>query len=77
ISYGFTTDSRGIGVADMAYSILSGAPHRASGELVRHVMDITFGILESSQTERHVPMTTRCARPAALRPGVAYNQLDA
>lgn len=75
-SHGFAENSRGIGIADMAYAIQSGRPHRASGELARHVIDITLGIFQSARTERHVPITTRAERPAALPLGLKYNQLD-
>jgi len=61
----------------MAYAIQSGRPHRASGELARHVIDITLGIFESARTECHVPITTRAERPAPLPLGLKYNQLDA
>jgi predicted dehydrogenase len=76
-SHGFAENSRGIGIADMAYAIQSGRPHRASGELARHVIDITLGIFESARTERHVPITARAERPAALPLGLKFNQLDA
>jgi predicted dehydrogenase len=75
-SHGFAENSRGIGVADMAYALQSGRPHRASGELARHVLDITLGIFESSRTERHVPVTMRAERPTPLPLGLKYNQLD-
>jgi predicted dehydrogenase len=75
-SHGFAENSRGIGIADMAYAIQSGRPHRASGELARHVIDITLGIFESARTERHVPITTRVERPAALPLALKHNQLD-
>jgi len=50
---------------------------RASGELARHVIDITLGIFDSSRTERHVALTTRAERPAPLPIGLPANQLDA
>ncbi|REE69540.1 putative dehydrogenase [Paenibacillus taihuensis] len=75
-SHGFSQNSRGIGVADMAYAIRSGRAHRASGELSRHVLDVTIGILESSKTDKHVYMTAGCERPAPLPLGLIYNQLD-
>jgi hypothetical protein len=76
-SHGFAENSRGIGIADMAYAIQSGRPHRASGDLARHVIDITLGIFESSRTACHVPIAPRAERPAALPLGLKYNQLDA
>lgn len=76
-SHGYSENSRGIGIADMAYSIRSGRPHRANGELARHVLDITLGIFESAKTERHIALTTRCERPAPLPLGLKQGELDA
>lgn len=76
-SHGFSENSRGIGVADMAHTLRSGRPHRASGELARHVLDITLGIFEASRTDRHIVLTTRCDRPAPLPLGLQANPLDA
>lgn len=75
-SHGFTENSRGIGVADMAYALRSGRPHRASGELASHVLDITLGIFESSRTERHVAISADVERPAPLPLGLQGNHLD-
>ncbi len=75
-SHGFRENSRGLGIADMAHAIRSGRAHRANGELASHVLDITLGIFESSRTERHVTITSRCERPAPLPPGLTDNQLD-
>ncbi|MBB3113047.1 putative dehydrogenase [Paenibacillus phyllosphaerae] len=76
LSHGFTEDSRGIGVADMAYAIRTGRPHRASGRLAEHVLDISLGIFEASTTNQHVPIHTKADRPAPLPLGLKYNQLD-
>ena len=75
-THGFSENSRGIGVADMAHAMRSGRPHRANGELARHVLEITLGIFEASRTERHIAITTRCDRPAPLPLGLPANQLD-
>ncbi|GAA3329819.1 hypothetical protein GCM10020331_079830 [Ectobacillus funiculus] len=37
LSYGYSQNSRGLGVADMAQAILSGSEHRANGNLAYHV----------------------------------------
>lgn len=76
-SHGFAENSRGIGVADMAYAIRSGRPHRVSGELARHVLDITLGIFESARSEQHVKLQTRVERPAPLPMSLGFNELDA
>jgi len=73
----FAEDGRGLGIADMAYAIQSGRKNRASGHLARHVLDISLGIFESSQTEKHFHLHTMvdCRRPLPL--GLQYNSLDA
>jgi predicted dehydrogenase len=76
LSHGFTEDSRGIGVADMAYAVRSGRAHRANGRLARHVLDISLGIFEASATEKHVHIESTIERPDPLPLGLKYNQLD-
>lgn len=68
---------RGIGVADMAYALLSGRPHRASGELAYHVLDVMCAVAEASDKGRHLEIKSGCSRPAALPVGLAAGELDA
>ena len=73
-----TDRSRSAGVADMAYSILRRErPHRASGELAQHVVEIMESFEKSSIAGRHVDLKTTCARPAAVPAGLTANELDA
>ncbi len=67
---------RGIGVADLAYAIASGRPHRASGELAYHVLDVMQAFEESSETGRHIEITSRCSRPSPLPLGLMEGELD-
>lgn len=66
IAHGFTENSRGIGVADMALAIAAGRPHRASGELAYHVLDTMHAIYESADAGRRIAITSGHERPAAL-----------
>lgn len=75
-THGYSENSRGIGIADMAYGIRSGRAHRANGDLARHVIDITLGIFESAESGQHVALTTSCERPAPLPVGLAQGELD-
>lgn len=75
-THGYSENSRGIGVADMAYALRSGRAHRANGELARHVLDITLSIFASARSERHVAVTTPCQRPAPLPLGLKAGELD-
>lgn len=75
-SHPYAEEGRGMGVADMAYAIQSGRPNRASGQLARHVLDISLSIFEASETERHVHLQTKVERPVPLPLGLKYNMLD-
>ncbi len=68
---------RGLGPADMATAIASGRPHRASGALAWHVLDIMHAIHDASREGRHITLTSQCAQPAALPIGLAPGVLDA
>jgi predicted dehydrogenase len=69
LAYGYTGNSRGIGLADMAYAMRSGRMHRANGEMAYHVLDVMQSFLESSEQGRHIELTSTCERPAPLRTG--------
>jgi predicted dehydrogenase len=72
----YAEEGRGMGAADMAYAIQSGRLNRASGRLARHVLDISLGIFEASQTEKHVHLQSTIGRPLPLPLGLKYNTLD-
>lgn len=67
---------RGIGVADMAYGIRTGRPHRASGELAFHVLDLMQSFHEASSQDKHVLVGSTVIQPAALPVGLAKGTLD-
>ena len=68
---------RGAGVADMAYAIQSGRPHRASGDLALHVLEIMQALEESSADGRHVDIQSTLEQPRALPAGLPAGELDA
>lgn len=69
ISHGYIKNSRGIGLADMAFAIQAQRPQRASGEMAYHVLDIMQSIHEASTQGRHIELSSSCERPAPLLPG--------
>ena len=71
-----TDVGRGIGLAAMARAILTGRPHRVSGALAFHVLDIMQSFEESSTTGRHVKLKSTCERPAPLPAGLQLGELD-
>ncbi|MCK4283076.1 MAG: Gfo/Idh/MocA family oxidoreductase, partial [Candidatus Brocadiae bacterium] len=67
---GYAENSRAIGVADMAYALRSGRPHRANGQLTYHVLDTMQAFLDASDEGRHIELESTCRRPAPLPEGV-------
>lgn len=57
---------RGAGVADMALALQTGQSCRASGEIALHVVDAMQAFDESSESGRHIELTTSCRRPPRL-----------
>ncbi|MBM6596535.1 Gfo/Idh/MocA family protein [Microvirga pudoricolor] len=62
---------RALGLADLASAVLNGTPHRSSGRLGLHVLEIMHSILESAATGEPKPITTSLERPAPLDDGEA------
>lgn len=71
-----TDIKRGTGVADMAYAVLSGRPHRASGDLAYHVLDVMCAFDESSESGQHIQIESKVERPNALPMGLISGMLD-
>jgi predicted dehydrogenase len=76
LTHGYAENSRGIGVADMAYALRSGRPHRASGSLANHVLDLMHAFHDAGDNGRHVRLKSRCKQPAALPLGLLPGTLD-
>ena len=58
-----TEVGRGIGVADMAHAIREQRPHRASGQLAYHVLDIMQAFDQASESGQHIDIQSRTPRP--------------
>jgi predicted dehydrogenase len=72
LTHGYAQNSRGLGVADMAAAIRDGRPHRASGQLAYHVLDIMHAIHDAANGGRHVTLTSGCPQPAPLPPSLSF-----
>ena len=57
---------RSLGAADMAGAILENRPHRASGELALHVLEVMLAFERASAEGRTMTIETRPDRPAPL-----------
>ena len=55
-----------IGVAEMAHAIRSNRPHRASGDLAYHVLEVMTAFQRSSKDGAHITIRSRPQRPAMM-----------
>jgi predicted dehydrogenase len=72
----YIENSRIIGVADMIAALRSGRPHRASGDLAYHVLDVMHATLDSSVKGEHIAVASTCERPAPLPEGLSVGEMD-
>ncbi|MEV0719906.1 Gfo/Idh/MocA family oxidoreductase [Asanoa sp. NPDC050611] len=59
-------EGRGLGVCDLAHGIRTGRPHRASGELAAHVVDVMTAIHDSAAHGAVTAVTSTFTRPDPL-----------
>lgn len=67
ITHPYREDSRGVGIADMAYAVRNGRRPRASAELGMHAFEVIHGIWRSGDTGEIYTLKTSCPRPTPLR----------
>lgn len=70
-SGGYADAGRGVGLADMARAIETDRPHRASGELAFHVLEIMDAIVRAGQTSAVVEIRSTVDRPEPVPEGVS------
>lgn len=63
VEFGYIENSRGLGVADMAYAMKRGASHRATGDLALHVVEVLKGVLTSGKNDRFIEIKNSCRQP--------------
>jgi predicted dehydrogenase len=67
---------RSIGVADMATAIVTNRPHRASGALAFHVLEVMEAFQTSSDEGRRVKVESCVNRPTMMPAGRETGQID-
>ena len=65
-THGYTENSRGLGVADVADGLANDRPSRASSDLTHHVLEIMHGIHISAGSGRRYEVSTPGVRPEPL-----------
>lgn len=68
LTHGFAENARGVGVLDMAQAITENRPHRASGDLALHVLEVMLGVEAASVSGHHIEPSAQPDRPAAMPP---------
>lgn len=68
--YPYNENSRGVGLAEMVYSIQTGKKNRTLGEMALHVLEIGYGIHESAASGQYYQMETTFERPDGMSPDI-------
>lgn len=66
---GCSENSRGLGISDMIAAEQEGREHRANSRTAYHVLDIMHSILDSSETGRHMELSSSMTRPIPMSAG--------
>ena len=69
MTHGYAENSRGVGAAEMAWSIVKGRKNRASKEMAYHVFELMHGIMTSADTGKMVNLESTFETPAGLPAG--------
>ena len=59
-------NARSIGLADLCMGLRTGAPHRCSGELAQHVLEVMDALERSAELRAQVAVDSRPDRPAPM-----------
>jgi predicted dehydrogenase len=76
LTHGYSENSRGLGLTDMACALHSGRAHRANGEMAYHVLDIMHAFHDSSDLGKHIKLKSTCVKPQPLPVGLRHGILD-
>jgi predicted dehydrogenase len=76
-SHGYADDNyRILGLVDMAVAIAKGRPHRASGELAYHVLEVMVALTGSCEGGGVVAIESRCTRPEPMAAGLRTGEMS-
>ncbi len=76
LTHRYAENSRMLGAADMVAAQKSGRPHRCSGELARHVLELMLAFEEASKTGKKYTMKTSCQIPKPMDASLPEGTLD-
>ena len=70
MTHGFAENSRGVGAAEMAWSIVKGRKNRASKEMAFHVFELMHSIMMSAESGKVITLESTFETPKALPAGM-------
>jgi hypothetical protein len=60
----------------MAWATSTGRPHRASGDLALHAVDVMASAVTAAHERQTIDLTTTCTKPPLLAEGLPPNTFD-
>ena len=75
-TFGYSGNSRGLGVAEMAWSMLAGRKNRANKELAYHALEVLHGISISSKTDVSYTLKSSFEKMPMLKSGFISDYLS-
>lgn len=76
-SFGYSGNSRGLGVAEMAWSMVTGRKNRANKEMAYHALEVLHGIAGSSRTGSTYVLGSAFEKMPPLKSGFMPDYLGA
>lgn len=74
--YGYSKNSRGLGLADMASALRQNRPARVSHRQTLHVLEIMTAFARSSETRTYIPLETTYSREQPMNNNPVAGVLD-
>lgn len=75
VMYGYTENSRCLGLADLAWCIRTGEEPRITPGSSLHVLEMMLGVLESSRSGSYHQMQTTCKQPQPMYDNVPFRKV--
>lgn len=76
VLHGYTENSRGLGLADMAMALRTGRKHRANVDLTYHVLDTMQAFHDACRQGLTVRLASTCEKPAPMPVELMKGRLD-
>ena len=69
LTHGYVEESRGVGIADLAFAIRNNRKPRCHYSMGYKALEVIHGIIDSCTNHTMHKMISHCDRPKAVQPG--------